>query len=178
MIKGWCILGFKRSDDVRTELYRFNEGSLQTRLQAYERGTCMEQWKILMRATIDAFQSAHYYTALELAEKALNIATLDLNRPCNCDADKKVAAVMVSHFNLADTYVALQQFEEAAHIFEDAREYLTEVISKDQFHDIKKVAALKAGGYLQQEWLLFQKKHQTQLCKNVSQAHLAVSQLH
>ena len=138
----------------------------------------MDQWETVMKATNDAFKNQCYYTALELGQKALKLAAYKFEHHCNCDSDKQIAAVMVSHFNLADTYIALDQFNDAVNEFETARSYIEMLVQHDVCDDVKKTAALRAGSYLQQEWNMFVQKHKTQLSIKPPIFETAALQLH
>ena len=123
----------------------------------------MDQWEELMKATNKAFETHCYYTALELCQRALRQAINCFESHKDPDADKMLSAVMVSHFNLADTYIALDQYVRAAEVFEDASIYLQELMLEQHLDELQKTAVLRAGNCLHMEWCRFFNQHHAEL---------------
>lgn len=123
----------------------------------------MEQWEELMKATNKAYETNCYYTALELCQRALRQAVRCFEGQLDPDSDQLLSAVMVSHFNLADTYIALDQVIQAAEIFEDASIYLQGLLADQQLGELQKCAVLRAGNCLHTEWNRFFHKYHAEL---------------
>lgn len=138
----------------------------------------MSQWEELMKATNEAFQKRCYYTALELCQRALRMAINRYENDRVEDDDLLLAAIMVSHFNLVDTYAALDQINHAVDVFEDASIYLKQLLTSEANTDLQKAAALRAGSCLHMEWHRFCDKYKTELPSELPMAEAMGMQLH
>ena len=123
----------------------------------------MQQWEELMKATNEAYQKRCYYTALELCQRALHLAVNRFEKRHSDDHDRMLAAIMVSHFNLVDTYIALDQVDRAVDVFEDASIYLKELLCSEGHSDLLKAAAMRAGSSLHIEWQRFCQNNKSEL---------------
>ncbi|PIE25153.1 MAG: hypothetical protein CSA60_01285 [Neptuniibacter caesariensis] len=139
----------------------------------------MQQWEALMQATNDAFEKQCYFTALELCQRALRLATERFKRHDTIDLDRGIAAVMASYFNLADTYIALDQLQQADEVFADASTYLQHLLNDTETTRLKKSAVSHACSSLHFERTQFFHRHKTQLLSDEDTlSSTAGSQLH
>ncbi len=127
----------------------------------------MEQWKTLAQASNRAFASHQYYTALELCEKALDEALKCNANEEDSNRDSLLAAVLVSHFNLVDTHMAMHCIDKAVAEFQQALGFLQRQLRQAQGCDIRKAAVLRAGACLHREWHMFFKQNHTDLPKDI-----------
>lgn len=117
-------------------------------------------WEELMRHARRAFQECAYREALELNTSALLFSKRHFNQLFELDADRAIAAVLVSYFNAIDNHLALYDFIKARECFDNALSFLIAVNAKPQLSEKQKHAILHGASHLHNEWCRFLKANQ------------------
>ncbi|XPF93980.1 hypothetical protein ACM9HF_18505 [Colwellia sp. RE-S-Sl-9] len=123
----------------------------------------MKEWESIMREAKQAFNDKVFSVAIFLNKQALDVANDRFNEYVNEDAEKSVAAVMVSYFSLADSYIQIRDFQQAYSIYQQSFSFL-QVITSDLYKNRElEVAASHGMSHLKNEWYLFIKHHENKL---------------
>ena len=115
----------------------------------------MKHWEQLTRDARRAFQNHSYLHALELNHSALLFSKRHFNGLFEKDADRAIAAVLVSYFNAIDNHLALYDFNKARSVFDNALRFLIVVHSKPQLSEQQFTAILHGASHLHSEWCRF-----------------------
>jgi len=119
----------------------------------------MNDWKQFSRYAKNEFSKGDYVAALKLHKKALNTGTLNFSTNFSLDVEGAIAAVLVSHFNISDTYTALKQFEAACQQFETAFKFLHPLSDNKACNSEIELALIRAYSHLNFEWTKFINQH-------------------
>lgn len=123
----------------------------------------MEKWQRVMREAKQAFDDKVFSVAIFLNKQALDLAKECFNEYVEEDPETSVAAVMVSHFSLADSYIQIRDFHQAFETYQLCFNFL-QVISVESYKSTGMEMAISHGvSHLQKEWYLFIKHHEDKL---------------
>jgi len=140
-----------------------------------------QQWKHLISTANGHFSSQAYHSALSLYQKALSLLETDWSIHLRQHPDNALAAMMVTHFNLADTWQALDQAEQACIQFEQACSFIHQLIERPGLSESIRHSAIRAAGRLDMEWACCVKQHSRSLSeqhkRHYANAHLALEQI-
>lgn len=117
-------------------------------------------WEELMRHARRAYQENAYQDALDLNNSALLFSKRHFNQLFDQDADRAIAAVLVSYFNAIDNHLALYDFIKARECFDNALSFLIAVNAKPQMTESQTDAMLHGASHLHNEWCRFLKANQ------------------
>lgn len=117
----------------------------------------MEHWKIIIEAGNRCFAEGDWVQARELYLQALAEAQVSLGRWA--DHEQAVAAFVVSHHNLADLHLALNQPESAAENLCSCHERLLSIHGHDAQPEALRQAALRHSQRTYLELLHFIAEH-------------------
>ena len=120
----------------------------------------MKHWENTIRQAQLAFQAKVYSAAIVLNKEALDIASNTFEENVKHDVYKAVASVMVSHFSLADSYIAIKAYDQAHDVYQECS-YFIRTINVSSLHkniDFK-AAVHHAMNKLKHEWSIFKKYH-------------------
>lgn len=112
-------------------------------------------WEELMRHARRAYQENAYQDALELNNSALLFSKRHFNQLFQQDADRAIAAVLVSYFNAIDNHLALYDFIKARECFDNALSFLISVNSRSHMSEHQAEAVLHGASHLHNEWCRF-----------------------
>lgn len=120
-------------------------------------------WEALMRHARQAYQENAYQEALDLNNSALLFSKRHFNQLFEQDADRAIAAVLVSYFNAIDNHLALYDFIKARVCFDNALSFLVAVKSRVQLSELQAEAILHGVSHLQNEWCRFLQVNQNEI---------------
>lgn len=138
----------------------------------------MLEWENTIREAKEAFNNKIFSVAIFLNKQALDLANERFDENVKVDAEKSVAAVMVSYFSLIDSYVEIRDFKQAYNIYQQSFNFLKIITSTLYKSPNFELAACHAVSHLKNEWSLFYKNHQDELksipssCPNEFQSSL------
>lgn len=101
----------------------------------------MKHWQNMMKIGNQLFGAGDFYSAREQYLQALALAQVLFDRWAN--VDEAVAALVISHHNLADLHLRIGQPEEAAEYLCAVHEYLLEASRNRRLSDALREAALR-----------------------------------
>jgi tetratricopeptide (TPR) repeat protein len=117
----------------------------------------MEHWKRTILKGNSCFNRGDLIDARELYLQALALAQVLLERWVN--VDEAVAAFVISHHNLADVHLSLNQPEESAEYLCAAHQRLLDVIQNIRLKPALRLAALRNSNKTYSELLNFTQQH-------------------
>lgn len=117
----------------------------------------MEHWKSTIVKGNSCFNRGDLIEARELYLQALALAQVLLERWS--DADEAVAALVISHHNLADLHLSLHQPEESAEYLCSAHQRLLQMIQNPSLTPTLRQAALRHSNKTYSELLGFIREH-------------------
>lgn len=120
-------------------------------------------WEELMRHAKKAFQENAYQDALDLNTSALLFSKRHFEHLFDQDADRAIAAVLVSYFNAIDNHIALYNFIKARACFDNALSFLIAARSKKSLTDTQAEAILHGISHLHNEWCRFLQANQHEI---------------
>lgn len=120
-------------------------------------------WEELMRHARRAYQENAYQDALELNNSALLFSKRHFNQLFDHDADKAIAAVLVSYFNAIDNHLALYDFIKARACFDNALSFLISAKSRPLISEYQADAILHGVSHLHNEWCRFLTANQNEV---------------
>jgi tetratricopeptide (TPR) repeat protein len=125
---------------------------------------CLNRWKCAIARGNTEFGLRYFGNAILMYQQALDIARFDFPDTARRSIDEAIAKVVITHFNLADCYIALEEIERAADLYLDAQNFLLNLqaptyLSQDEFRQALMHAA-SHGNFL---WMEFVKKYRGQL---------------
>ena len=117
----------------------------------------MKHWQHMMKIGNQLFGAGDFYSAREQYLQALALAQVLFDRWAN--ADEAVAALVVSHHNLADLHLRIGQPEEAAEYLCAVHEYLLEASENLRLSQVLRDTALRHSQRTYTELLSFIGEH-------------------
>lgn len=123
----------------------------------------MKEWERVMREAKQAFNDKVFSAALFLNKQALDLAKECFNEHVSEDPEGAVAAVMVSHFSLADSYIQIRDFQQAFDTYQLCFDFVQVISDTPEQSKGMEVAISHAVSHLQKEWYLFIKHHKDKL---------------
>ena len=123
----------------------------------------MLEWENTMREAKEAFNNKVFSVAIFLNKQALDLASERFDENVKIDAEKSVAAVMVSYFSLVDSYVEIRDFKQAYNIYQRSFDFLNILMSTTYKSSNLESAVSHAISHLKNEWGLFYKNHKDEL---------------
>lgn len=128
----------------------------------------MEDWKKLITAGNCHFTAENYVNALTKYHESLQCILKGFSMQLTSDPQGAIAAVLVSYFNLADTFVEQGNLDDASLQFESAYCFINR-LSHGVYLDEEYASAMCRGfSQLQLEWSLYIQGH----AKKLSALHL------
>jgi hypothetical protein len=141
----------------------------------------MKKWESTMREAKQAFNDNLFSIAIFLNKQALDLAHENFGEYVHEDAEKSVAAVMVSYFSLADSYIQIRDFQQVYKMYQSSFNFLQVLMSDTYKKTAVEAAAFHGMSHWRNEWSLFIKSHKDKLdmpslyLKNVFQKNLHLS---
>jgi tetratricopeptide (TPR) repeat protein len=134
------------------------------------------KWEITIRKAQLAFQNKVYSSAIALNKEALAMACDTYEENLKGNTHKAIASVMVSHFSLADAYIATQSYDQAYLLYQKAL-YFIQMTHKNTLHQSVdfKASVYHAISKLKYEWCTFNKLHNMKL---VEQHFISPNEFH
>lgn len=125
----------------------------------------MQEWEDVIQHAKKAYNEHSYTDAIRLNQSALLISKRKFEHLFMVDhQEKAVASILISYFNMIDSYKAQNSFNIAENLFEDIFDFLYELSSRPSHND-KQLSAIMSGfRQLNIEWSLYIKNHS--LCLN------------
>lgn len=123
----------------------------------------MDEWKQLIAAGNYQYSAENYQSALAMYDKSLNCILKDFSQQLELDPHGAIAAVLISYFNLADTYADQSKFEQAAEQFEQAYRFVLGLVASTFVTEEISLALVKSVSRLDLEWTDFIKRAAKQL---------------
>lgn len=140
------------------------------------------QWKHLMNTANTYYSEQAWQSALSLYQKALALLESAFDEHLVQHPGNAIAAVIVTHLNLADTWQVLQKSEQACLQFEQANQFLHQLLKQPQLSDETRMAAMRSISRLDMEWAGCIRLHSRVLPEQHKQyyanARLSLEQLH
>lgn len=122
----------------------------------------MKEWESTMKEAKEAFNDKFFSIAIFLNKQALDLANELFDESVKIDAEKSVAAVMVSYFSLVDSYVEIRDFKQAYNIYQQSFSFLQSTSTAYKSPNLES-AACHAVSHLKNEWGLFYKNYKDEL---------------
>jgi len=130
----------------------------------YNLGLKMKEWETAISLAQSAFQHKKYNTAIMLNKKALEIANNNFEDNIHCNTHKAVASIMISHFSLADTYIAIKSYDQAYLLYQQCFDFIqitnTNLSNRTIDFGTAICCAIKK---LKHEWSAFEKEYSEEL---------------
>lgn len=123
----------------------------------------MDEWKQLIAAGNYQYSAENYQSALAMYDKSLSCILSDFNKQLDLDPKVAIAAVLISYFNLADTYADQCDFRQAAEQFEQAYHFVLGLVANSFVTEEMSHALVKSVSRLDLEWTDFIKRAAKQL---------------
>ncbi|MGB2222025.1 hypothetical protein [Neptunomonas sp.] len=112
----------------------------------------MKNWELLINQGRDAYSEERFNQALSINQNAIEIALNLFDNVFELEPERAVAAVVISYFNIADTYIALNSWSSAQQALEQASLFLQKQFSCLFLSEPQQVALLHAASHLRIEW--------------------------
>ncbi len=119
----------------------------------------MKQWETITLMAIDAYQEGAMHDAITQHRQALVVGKEHFATTFSNSADKAVAIVIVSHLNLIDIYISLNDYMTAQLMYESASDYLMEISLTPDKSNAQDVAIYRGAQKLKLEWARFLKHY-------------------
>lgn len=119
----------------------------------------MDTWKQYTLRANTEYQLACYGNAILMHNQALDHARHHFGDEADNCLEQAIARVMISHFNLADCYMALEEYSRAADCYLAAQGFLVDVAQGSVTVDSDQQALLHANGHLHTLWHKLVKDH-------------------
>lgn len=138
----------------------------------------MDPWQQSTLRANTEFKLACYGNAILMHNQALDHARQMFADQCACCAADALSKVLISHFNLADCYKALEQYERAADCFLAALNFLVQAQGTVLADEQARERFLHAHSHLHAMWSDFIRlyganvPYKAQLCYHSSSAEL------
>lgn len=129
----------------------------------------MDTWQQYTLRANTEFRLACYGNAILMHNQALDHARHAFREAPRCCLEHAVSRVLISHFNLADCYVALEDATRAAECYFAALRFLQQVQRHEVRSEADMYAVLHGMGHLHQQWCELVRLHEAQLPYEVRQ---------
>ncbi len=121
----------------------------------------MENWKKLICEANSEHSAKNFAAAIALYEKSLGCA-LEISDQIENDPNGHIAAILVTYFNLSETFENMGNVKKAGTQFEHAFKSIIRFL-RQGYSDQVNAAVIRAGRQLNLEWSSFIHKHSDEL---------------
>lgn len=136
----------------------------RTEASSEPRQGCRNRWKCAIARGNTEFNLRYFGNAILMYHQALDIARFEFDDTARRSVDEAIAKVVITHFNLADCYIALEEIERAADLYLDAQSFLLNLQSPEHIPQSEfRQALMHAASHGNFLWMEFVKKHRGDL---------------
>lgn len=126
----------------------------------------VKTWENITSEANTDFFSEKWSSALEKYELSLELAWQRFNEHRPTQYETALNQILVSYFNITDTYLKLDKQNEALKQFEDCFYFLDIQISNTNLDRAREISILNFYAQARSEWLLFRQKTSDRSYKN------------
>lgn len=123
----------------------------------------MDKWQECTTRAITEFRLRYYGNSILLHQQALDIARYEFPRQAKASAERAISKVVISCFNIADCYIALDEIDRAGDFYLSAQHFLLEAGGEMGAEDELAGATGHALGHINMMWADFLKKYRDRI---------------
>jgi|SRR5690606_13749461 len=122
----------------------------------------MDSWQQSTLRADTEYRLRFYGNAILLHNQALDWARCAFEATVTRNPDLAISRIIISHFHLAECYLALDEIARAGDFYLQAQSFLLDLL-REQRHPALLEAAQHALGHVDGQWLGYLKKHREAL---------------
>lgn len=123
----------------------------------------MDKWQECTTRAITEFRLNYYGNSILLHQQALDVARYEFPEQARASAERAISKVVISCFNIADCYIALDEIDRAGDFYLAAQHFLMEAGNQLENHDELAGATCHALNHINMMWADFLKKYRNRI---------------